>query len=264
MNRLLILFLFLISSSLSATVYTVYNGGNGIANFDDLQTAINQAAAGDTIYVLGTFKPYDDSNTGRISLNKRLVLLGEGPFKTADGTINQDEFTFIDLLFLESGCDGSVISGFHLDAVRFGYSDGVGVTFTNLTFSNNRIDDLTIPNSNHLVTSLNLINNHIYPGDGGFKWEQTTGNNLQNNFIHFRRNFRPTGTNLLKNNLIVMWGRSTRVAYGTSGNGETLYEREWETENSTWENNVIFMSGYGGGTGVIDRLVLKASNVTLK
>lgn len=262
MKCLITLFLLFICYFSSATVYTVDNSGNSNAQFNDLQVAIDQAVDGDTLYVVGTFKAYDASNTSRITLDKRLVLIGEGPFKTADGAINEGEFTLIDMLFLQDGADGSVISGFHLDAVKFGYSDQDNFNFANLTFSNNEIDDLSLPNVNSQITSLTMINNLIYPGDGGFEWDQTNGNDIQNNFIHFRKTFRPTGSNLLKNNIIVIESTFPRTAYDTDGNGDTLYEREWEIENTTWENNVIFMS-QDGPSGIIDRLVFKASNVTL-
>ena len=56
-----------------ATTHTVDNKPNAGAQFDDLQAAIDAAAAGDTIYVAGS-----PTNYGGITITKQLAIIGAG------------------------------------------------------------------------------------------------------------------------------------------------------------------------------------------
>ncbi len=91
-----------------ATVHTVNNGVINGGQFTNLQTAIDAATAGDTIYVHGSPNTYGD-----ITLNKRLTLVGAGYYLT--GTVNNFPSMvtnlYLDTIQFFNGASGSKIIG---------------------------------------------------------------------------------------------------------------------------------------------------------
>lgn len=251
------------SFSLFSSVHLVDNSVNAPGVFNSLQMAIGFAAEGDTIFVKGTFVDYGEGDDNVIQLNKRLVLIGEGPFNTSDGAVNEGEFTLITTLALQKGGNGSSIRGFHLEFINFSNTPGSLSTFTDFSFYNNKIDHLDQESPLDDFGRITFINNLIYPGDGGFDWSRMSGLIMKNNFMHFRKHFRPAaGDNLLSNNMIIVEGPSDRISYGTGSQNEELFERQWQVENVTFQNNVFFMTE--DSTPAIDRLAVLGSNVILQ
>src|SRR5690348_3604854 len=75
-----------------ATVITVDNNANSPGQYSGLQTAINSAAPGDTLYVSGSVTSY-----GNVTINRRLTVIGTGynplkqmPLVSTVGTITLD------------------------------------------------------------------------------------------------------------------------------------------------------------------------------
>src|SRR6266581_2334469 len=91
-----------------ATVTTVSNNANSPGQYANLQTAIDNAADGDTLYVHGSPTSY-----GTINLNRSLTLIGTGYNPQKDIPL----VSVIATLYLDSvpgvkGCSNSVIEGF--------------------------------------------------------------------------------------------------------------------------------------------------------
>ena len=98
----------LMSVGAKATVHTVNNGVINGGQFTSLQTAIDAATAGDTIYVHGS-----PNNYGDVTVNKKLTLIGAGYNVT--GTANNFASTinniWVDSLTFFSGPTGSKFIG---------------------------------------------------------------------------------------------------------------------------------------------------------
>ena len=101
--------LFVLSVPALATVHTVSNDPMRPAQFDNLQTAINAAAAGDTLYILGT--PYVYPN---VSAHKRIVLMGSGHVPMLEGGYP----TRINYLDIAAASKGSLYTGLWLNGME--------------------------------------------------------------------------------------------------------------------------------------------------
>ncbi|MGP8217113.1 MAG: hypothetical protein ACLQQ4_16205 [Bacteroidia bacterium] len=77
--------LVLSSSFVSATVRTVSNNPLGSAQYNDVQSAVNAANAGDTIYINGSGTAYNPSG---VTLSIPLVFIGTGYADSAEGQLN--------------------------------------------------------------------------------------------------------------------------------------------------------------------------------
>jgi hypothetical protein len=108
----------------NATVRTVANFPPGSAQYPDVQSAVTAANAGDTIYVNGSPTPY---NSGGVTINKQLVIIGTGYADSAEGNLN-------------SIISGNVI----LDTLKTVPQSGssgcqfMGISFTGQVYSGNR------------------------------------------------------------------------------------------------------------------------------
>ncbi|MBI3500294.1 MAG: hypothetical protein HY063_00720 [Bacteroidetes bacterium] len=156
-----------------ATVITVSNAANSPGQFTNLQTAINSAAVGDTLYVHGGGTSY-----GNINIKKRLTLIGTGhnPQK-ANPAVAQFGIVQLDSLSNASGASGTKIIGFKLNEV-LGYSGGtknvlvsrnyftsssaakINVTGSGWTIENNIINptSVTVNNKANIVIRNNIFN----------------------------------------------------------------------------------------------------------
>jgi hypothetical protein len=77
----LALFCLLITRPVTAAVHTVDNSPGSTADFVDLQTAIDSAGVGDTLYILGS-----GINYGNATIESALTLVGEGWCEPATAT----------------------------------------------------------------------------------------------------------------------------------------------------------------------------------
>ncbi len=118
--------LFSIACSLSlfasAEVITVNNNTNAPGQYSSLQTAIDSASNGDTIYVHGSATSY-----GNVTVKKRLTFFGTGHKPNKSNILVSEVGNFqLDSLAGFTGASGTKISGFKLSAV-LGYG-GTGGT----------------------------------------------------------------------------------------------------------------------------------------
>lgn len=123
------LLLMLFSSvTVLAASFTVSNNPNISAQFTDLQVAIDQAGAGDTIYISGSNTNYGDAFVGR-----PITLIGEGYF----GGEAYGLTTSVDMVRLAkidnegSNCDGSAFYGLYIDEdIRAGGGTPNSITYS--------------------------------------------------------------------------------------------------------------------------------------
>lgn len=100
----------LASTQALATVITVSNNAAVPAQYTSLQLAIDDATAGDTIYVAGS-----PTNYGNITMDKQLALLGQGHAPNGSGGISSQ----LNVLYLQAGVNGSVFYGLRVGTIGF-------------------------------------------------------------------------------------------------------------------------------------------------
>jgi len=99
-----------VASSLiaSATVRTVNNNPAGLAQFSDLQAAMNASSSGDTILIHGSASSYGNAEF----IDKRLTIIGPGISPERDGPIVTARVNFIQVANINTGnSNGSAFIG---------------------------------------------------------------------------------------------------------------------------------------------------------
>ena len=235
------------SLSSMATVHTVSNNPNSPGEYNNLQTAIDAATNGDTLYVHGSPTSY-----GNIYLNRNLTLIGTGYNPQKDNPL----VSAIATLYLDSvpgikGCSNSKIIGFNItSSLQQGPSS---YAFSNIVIALNRINQLSLApaNGNNIVVKQNVIN---------YTYNLQNCNNLiiRNNMLYYTTSyFQNCNSVLISNNMFF---------YTTIATGVVIQDFSTLTNNiflnchpnsnfATYNNNLIFNSGndvlpYGNNTGV--------------
>jgi hypothetical protein len=153
--------------SIFATVHTVSNSPTTLAQFNNIQNAVNAAATGDTIYIHGSPNAYSSFTI----TNKQLTIIGPGysPNKALPLTASVPGFTITGAACANTEIQGLVITNTisinssKADNIRFyrnqfaGNSISInqgGVTYTGYVFENNWFDNSSIDAS----TGSNYVN----------------------------------------------------------------------------------------------------------
>lgn len=235
-----------------AGVLTVNNKAGGPGQYTSLQTAIDSASAGDSIYVHGSSTSY-----GNVTVKKRLNFFGTGhnPNKT-NNQVSELGIVQLDTLAGVSGASGSKFTGFKLNRIS-GYSGSGGtknilirrsyfisggtkvtVTGTGWMLENNIISGSSVNANNHGVLTIRnnifnacnvitsnqptvLISNNIFFGTG------PAFNTLSNAIItnNIFSGATPKGTNVntntFNNNLTYQTTYDT-IPFGTNGGSANL------------------------------------------
>lgn len=111
-----------------ATIRTVSNNPNIPAQYTNLQTAINESAVGDTIYI-----SWSNTTYGNITLNKRLVIIGDGYNQGLAGRSVTLEDLTISQVDNNNNCSESILQGLSINSLRSGIPN-----------TGKSVDDLTI------------------------------------------------------------------------------------------------------------------------
>ncbi|MBU0497435.1 MAG: right-handed parallel beta-helix repeat-containing protein, partial [Candidatus Thermoplasmatota archaeon] len=134
---------------------TLYVGGSGPGNYSKIQTAIDAASQGDTIFVYDDSSPYNEN----IKITKSIQLIGEN----RDTTIINGMYNYFNI---ELAADTVTISGFNLINAIFGISG---------TTSGSELSQLRIEGTYYMgygmilsYSSKNLISDNIIDGHGGY------------------------------------------------------------------------------------------------
>ncbi|MBL0317527.1 MAG: hypothetical protein IPP69_17885 [Flavobacteriales bacterium] len=229
-----------------ATVHTVSNNPNSPGEYNNLQTAIDAATNGDTLYVHGSPTSY-----GNIYLNRNLTLIGTGYNPQKDNPL----VSSIATLYLDSvpgikGCSNSRIIGFNITSQLL--NGPSGYAFNNITVAMNKIAQLQLQptSANNIVLKQNIIN---------YVYIIANCNNLilRNNMIYYTASyFQNCNSVLISNNLFFYQNVSTATTimdYSTVTNNIFLNVHP-NSNFATYNNNLIFNSGsdllpYGNNTG---------------
>jgi hypothetical protein len=229
-----------------ATVHTVSNNPDSPGEFNDLQSAIDAATNGDTLYVHGS-----PTNYGNINLNRSLTLIGTGYNPQKDNPL----VSSIATLYLDSvpgikGCSNSKIYGFNITSQ---ITQGPGLyAFNNITIAMNRIAQLQIQptSASNIIIKQNIINYvYIIANCNNLIW--------RNNMMYYSTSYYQNCTSVLvSNNMFFYVSVSTPTTimdFSTVTNNIFLNVHP-NSSFATYNNNLIFNSGsdvlpYGNNTG---------------
>jgi len=237
-----------------AKIIQVNNNAGASADYALLQTAIDNANSGDTLYLSGSPNYYDASTTVR--LNKKLTLIGPGFFLGENNqTQSSNQTAKIYDFEIGEGADNSVLIG--LDFNYSGYEitfnkkkrDGTtgSNTSNNVLIKRNKIDRISLyyasgtiieqnyfnsnysnifldeTSSNTLIQCNIIITSSSYGGIQGPGYGYALSNTVIRSNTFSKGLVQLVGVeidnNVLKNNV---WVSSEAVAIPTSSTGNTL------------------------------------------
>ncbi|MCE3278287.1 MAG: hypothetical protein K0S44_478 [Bacteroidetes bacterium] len=232
---------FLGLSSTLATIITVSNNSNTPGQYSNLQTAINNANSGDSIYVHGS-----STNYGAITINKPgLSLIGTGhqPQKDFPFVSSLTDVTFDTIQYVSRGRNCKII-GLNLNSI--GNATSVNGLVTTVAIDRCKIGTLSIGGSNWVVTRC-IINGGTYPNNN---------NNIVLSNNMFFSNLDGTGNSptsvLISNNIFMCQnGVSMREIDNATIQNNIFYKSSpsWPyydfsgCQNNTFNNNIAFLLG---------------------
>ncbi|MDH7911286.1 right-handed parallel beta-helix repeat-containing protein [Winogradskyella sp. SYSU M77433] len=151
MKKISLLIALLISAIVSAqTVYTVDNNEGSAAAYTSVQAAINDASAGDIIYIQPSPNGYGD-----IQMTKTLTIYGLGHNPELNNGLVA---TVSNILFRYADASGSKISGLNINGI---YLDNTTYNNHNVVITNNKIyrilGNSTTVRANNTIISGNYI-----------------------------------------------------------------------------------------------------------
>jgi hypothetical protein len=207
--------------SLSAKVWTVDNNNGASADFSLLQTAIDNALSGDTLYIMGSPNYYDGN--ALIRLNKTLTLIGPGFFLGENQkTQTSNEDAKIYSMVIGEGANNSKITGlnFHHSAKDLLISKDTPLGAEGTSGVNN------------VIISRNKILRVLL--------KYTTGTLIEQNYIStpdqgIYINHECSST-LIQNNIIKGGGSATAVIYGDFN---VTKQEGYELSNTIVRNNTL-------------------------
>jgi len=241
--------------TLNAAIITVSNGNNSIADYSDLQTALDNANPGDTIYIYGSDLTYGD-----ITINQPIKLMGPG-HNPEILNMNKAE---IGNIVLETGASGAVISGIYQNQKNITAASGVNnvLVENNFIYSGNDIHWLYTVNNDNWIYRGNLfagmdyyysckinlgpnddnwlISNNIFTGD--IRLDSLNATTIFSNNLFIRSDdyyssdqevFYRSSSSLIQNNIFV----------STTNNSYWPY---FESCNTCTYNNNLTWSSFGG------------------
>lgn len=130
-----------------ATVFTVSNVPNSIANFNNIAAAITAASPGDTIYVQPSGVGY-----GTVTVNKSVVLIGSGTWPEGQSGWRSTVSSFT---LSVTAASGTVIRGFDITTAN---CITTSQAISNVVIENNRLINILFNNTaNNIVIRNNLF-----------------------------------------------------------------------------------------------------------
>jgi hypothetical protein len=157
---------FLAIGSLNAKQWTVSNNPNMPAQFSSVQTAIDSASTGDTIFVYSSQSGY-----GSVNVTKKLHIIGAGywgVWVSGRERTNLSTITILADSVVIEGVHGTVAVGRHSDVLVKGitlknlYSDGIDLQrIDGCLIYNSILRELTISSNNYYVVNIIVSNNII-------------------------------------------------------------------------------------------------------
>lgn len=182
------------------TTITVDNSVGADADYDDLQNAIDNAAAGDVLYVHASEISY-----GNVTINKPLAVIG---YSHSD----PEKKTTITTIDVEGDISDVTIKGLHFTSYFEVSNNSVGLQ--NLILENNKIDGIIYfggTNTNNILMRGNVLSNL---GTNSSTWTKYTNAIITNNIFSGRLYVTNHESVEIKNNLFLSTGNSYPVNVG--------------------------------------------------
>src|SRR5882724_6342736 len=174
------------STLLRANVLTVSNNSTYPGQYSTIQTAVDAATAGDTIYIYPSALLYVET----VNITKRLVIIGSGANPQRPSRLSSF-LTGINLT--SSAASGSVLTGLHIYTTIVSGSDANPVD--NLVVSDCKIDaGVCLFYGGNILIENCIFTANYSTGQGIQIPSYSTGNIIQNNYIFGYVALRP-GTN---------------------------------------------------------------------
>lgn len=245
-NLLFSLVLFFLISPMFAAIITVDNSANSAGQYTDLQLAVDNAAAGDTLHVIGSNTTY-----GNVIIDKAVTLIGAGYNPPNQfGLPTTLNFVSIGRSNSANSASGTKLTGIKLSTITW---SGFGV-HDNITIERCEIINLSLSNGSaaNWVIQHNIITN------------TTIGNNpnclIRNNIIRGTITTSDEPSVLISNNLFASTSSSgsvfSNVSFATIANNIFYQGRDpLGCTSSTFNNNITYNTGnnalpYGNNSGV--------------
>jgi len=233
-----------------AGILTVSNHSNSPGQYTNLQTAINAALPGDTLYVHGSTVSY-----GNVTVNKTLTFIGTGhnpnkpnPLVSEIGNLTLDSVSGV------SGASGTRVAGFKLNRIS-GYAGSGGTK--NVRIARNYFvsggTKITVTGSGWIIENnifypsyitLNnngnvMVRNNIFSGAYIFSSNKATVLIVNNVFLGFSP---ATALSTVSNALI-----ANNIFMGSSPKGSSV-------NSNTFSNNITYQTAndtipFGSNTG---------------
>lgn len=245
-------------SSTYAAVFTVSNNNAIPAEYTSLQTAINTAAEGDTIYVAYSSRTY-----GTITINKKVYLFGYGYNGDSTGKATILTRLYLNKLDENTNCSQSRIEGFKIEEIESKLSDG-DAPITNLSFLRCHITNHlqyfndVFPNVHNLHSSWyfkDCIIDYLLFANGSSEMNNGAENMVFSNCI-FTDKIQYCGNNTTYRNCLFLYN-SNGFSYISHADFENciFYDDTPRTiENSTFDNCLTYNTDddqipYGSNNG---------------
>lgn len=219
---------------INATIWRVSKDATYLPHYNEIQAAVDNAQAGDTIYVY----PGSYSN---LSISKLVTIIGSGYFHLENRKDSLTRITtdiYIHQINFNQGSDYSCLIGITVDSYFWSSNWDGGVFIeasSNLTLKGNKINSLVINNSNLINIQRNYITGRAYRGiDGG----NSKGLIFSNNVIHTSLGFDANSDVVIKNNYI---GGDVNVTNSMLENNILMGQNF--SIASSWEQFNIFKTG---------------------
>ncbi|HUC79377.1 MAG TPA: hypothetical protein VMR70_00620, partial [Flavisolibacter sp.] len=214
-----------LSFSAQAKVFTVSNNNTSPTKYTTIMSAVAEASAGDTIYVLGSPNVYD-----AVTLAKKLIFFGPGmnPDKAEDA---------IPAIVPKFSINNAAASGSEINGLVIQTGIFVTASVSDLIITRNRIDGPISNNVNAVYTfsnwlvSNNYIKGYLLAGNASSYPLSVTKMLFENNVVNYAgmvmANVTGSGVVLLKNNVFIT----------TTGNAFSV------CKNLMVENNIFLNYG---------------------
>ncbi|MCE6991756.1 hypothetical protein [Dyadobacter sp. CY323] len=246
MKKVVFLFLVAFATHSNATVRTVNNRADGGAQFNNLQTAIDQSQNGDTLYIHGSQDSY-----GNVSIaEKALTLIGPGFYPSKDNPLTAEvgNITFVNNMEVAGDNNGSEIhgliinslllpgfvnnSGFRIIRNSLNYihmsSANKGTKYSNMLIEGNFVHGGIAGNSGNDGYFDITIQNNVF-GGGAFIGSLVNCNNVIVNHNVFYSGSKTIAFNASCRNLLVSNNIFSKRSFG---NNDIIF--------STFSNNLTF------------------------
>lgn len=240
MKHLVLIVLSVLPVLASARVITVNNNIGSPSAFSNLQTAIDSAANGDTIYVQGSNTDY-----GNVTITKRLILIGAG-YRPNKSNPLPSKLNIVALDSVATGTNagasasGTVLMGFEI--TKLGTVNNLYLR--NLLIKRNRF--IKNPNFNFAGISLLLINStieqNILDTSSATDFDLGVGTNclIRNNIIGCPFRNSNGGAVLINNVFVGQANAFVNVSNALIANSIFYGMAPQGCNNSTFSNNITF------------------------